>query len=87
MSSLGKKEPTIKYREQYHHLHQESEEDFEMLQMKESLDDTMRTIQEMRLIRNVQEEEGGGQRVHTHSPLQDLVVGMSVRQSSQMPLE
>ena len=55
--------------------------------MKESLDDTMRTIQEMRLIRNVQEEEGGGQRVHTHSPLQDLAVGLGVRQSSQMPLE
>ena len=49
--------------------------------MKESLDDTMRTIQEMRLIRNVKEEEGGGLRVHTHSPLQDhlMIVGLGVR--------
>ena len=45
------------------------EESEDMDRMKESLDDTMRTIQEMRLMQNVQEEEGGQVRLHTQSPL------------------
>ena len=37
----------------------QDEDSEDMNRMKESLEDTMRTIQEMRLMQNVQEEEGG----------------------------
>ena len=43
----------------------------------------MRTIQEMRLIKNLQEEEGGAQRVNTQSPLVPEIPNMGLRQSTQ----